>query len=85
MSEESITSADTGKPVLNPDGTQIGIVAAVNGETVRVHLNPGLVEDLQVTLGGDEADDEYTINAAAFRRNPRADVAVFKVRPSALA
>jgi hypothetical protein len=76
---------DTGTPIIDLKGAQIGIVADVSGDTVHVDPDPGLVEDLQATLGWDDADDEYTIDASALERTSRGDVAVFRVRPDKLA
>lgn len=84
MTEDSVTADDTGKPIVDSKGNQVGIIAGVSGETVSVEPDPDITEDVRATLSWGDADDDYQIAAKALKRNPRADVAVFELLPEEL-
>lgn len=84
MNEDSVTADDTGKPIVDSEGNHVGIIADVSGDTVSVEPNPDITEDVRATLSWGDADDDYQIGAEALKRNPRADVPVFKLLPEEL-
>ena len=57
-----ITQDEEGKPVVDADGNDIGVIAAVQGGTAHVNIDPGLAETVKAQLGWDEASgDTYPI------------------------
>lgn len=84
MTEDSVTTDDTGKPIVDADGDQIGIIADVSGDNISVEPDPDVTEDVRATLGWGDATDEYQLPADASERNPQADVAVFEIAPDEL-
>lgn len=78
-SQSKPTDDDTGKPVVTSNDTQIGVIAAVRGDSVSIDPDPNLAEDISAVLGDDTTDDTYSLNADALERDPYADVAVFRV------
>lgn len=83
-SQSPPTEEDTGKPVVTPDDTQIGIISAVDGGRVRVDPDPSLAEAVRAVLGWGDDDETYSLDASALERDPSADVAVFRVDPDEL-
>ena len=76
------TSEDTGKPVVDTADNRLGIITAVEGDTVEVDPDPDidLTENLRALLGGDTTDaDTYTVRREALDRDRYADVAVFRI------
>lgn len=76
------TSEDTGKPVVDTAGNRIGIITAVEEDTVEIDPEPeiDLTENLRALLGGDTTEaDTYTIRRDALDCDRYADVAVFRI------
>lgn len=79
----TITENDTGKPVVASDDAQIGVISEIEGGTVYVDPEPNLADDVRAILGG-EADESFPLNTDALKRDPYADIAVFRVDLDAL-
>lgn len=57
-----ITQDEEGKPVVDANGNDIGIIASVQEETAHVNIDPGLAEKVKSQLGWEEASgDTYPI------------------------
>lgn len=54
-SEGGVSAADEGRPVVDEAGQQVGVVAAVDAETVAVDPDPDLGDDVRTTLGWGES------------------------------
>lgn len=54
----TITDDETGKPVVDSDGNQIGVVSAVEHGTAIVDPDPGITDKLLGKLGWDSSDEE---------------------------
>lgn len=54
----TITDDETGKPVVDSDGNQIGVVSAVEHGTAIVDPDPGITDKLLGKLGWDNSDEE---------------------------
>lgn len=52
------TDDDEGKPVVDPDGDQIGIVSSVDDDGAFVDPDPGVSDTVMSKLGWGEADQE---------------------------
>lgn len=63
MSDTSITGSDQGKRVVNAEGTTIGVVAGVRGDTAFVDPDPGITGTIKSKLGWDTVDeDDYPLH-----------------------
>lgn len=54
----TITDDETGKPVVDSDGNQIGVVTSVEHGTAYVDPDPGVTEKLLSKLGWSDSDEE---------------------------
>ncbi|MFC6719210.1 hypothetical protein ACFQGT_02845 [Natrialbaceae archaeon GCM10025810] len=64
----TFTEDDVGKTVENADGTDVGTVTEVEGDTARVEAEPGLVDSIKATLGWEaDADEQFTLSADSVR------------------
>ena len=76
------TSEDTSKPVVDTADNRLGIITAVEGDTVEIDPDSeiDLTENLRALLGGDTTEaDTYTVQREALDRDRYADVAVFRI------
>jgi hypothetical protein len=58
MQTVQFTDDDVGKSVVNADGTEIGIIAAVEHGTAYVDADPGLTTKIKSSLGWEDIDDD---------------------------
>ncbi|RQH03538.1 PRC-barrel domain containing protein [Natrarchaeobius oligotrophus] len=58
MTRETFTEADEGKRVLNADGTEVGILVAVEERRAYVDPDPGLVDTVRAKLGWGTVTEE---------------------------
>lgn len=57
------TDEDEGKPVVNSDGTKIGMISDVRGSRAYVDPDPGLTDQIKSKLGwGDVDEDDYVLD-----------------------
>lgn len=54
----TLTEDEEGKPVVDSNGDQIGVVATVDHGTAYVDPDPGLTDKLLAKLGWNDADEE---------------------------
>ena len=70
MSSPSVSEDDEGKPVVTSDGSRVGLIADVRGETAYVNPDPRMLESVRSRLGweqaeGDDAErDTYPLTAS---------------------
>ncbi|WP_247002619.1 PRC-barrel domain containing protein [Halosolutus gelatinilyticus] len=57
MTRERITRADEGKRVLNTDGTEVGLLVAVEEGRGYVDPDPGLADTIKAKLGWGSASE----------------------------
>lgn len=63
------TDDDIGKRVVNADGDEVGMVAAVEHGTAHVEPDPGITDSIKATLGwSDSGEDTYPLQEEAVRR-----------------
>ena len=74
----TITDDDTRKPVVASDDTLIGVISRIEGGTVYVDPEPNLADNVRAILGG-QTDETFPLDADALKRDPYADIAVFRV------
>lgn len=73
------TSDDTGKPVIDDSGSQIGIIADVEEATVSIDPDPDLTDEIRTLFGGSDAGDTYSVARRKLHRDPSNDLAVFRI------
>jgi hypothetical protein len=62
VSPPRITADLKGKPVVESDGTRIGIVSGVRDGTAYVEPNPGITDSVRSKLGWERVDtDDYPL------------------------
>lgn len=54
----AFTDDDVGKTVLNSDGTEVGTVMEVHGDTAHVDMDAGITDQIKAKLGWGEADED---------------------------
>lgn len=54
----TFTDDDVGKTVENPNGTEIGVVASLEGETALVEPEPNAMDSIKAALGWEHDPDE---------------------------
>lgn len=79
QSPSTPTEDDTGKPVVTSDDTQIGVISEIEGGTVYVDPDSDIADDVRAILGGEETDETFPLDVDALKRDPYADIAVFRV------
>ncbi|PCR90813.1 hypothetical protein [Natrinema ejinorense] len=63
------TDDDVGKRVVNADGDEVGMVAAVEHGTAHVEPDPGITDSIKATLGwSDSGADTYPLQEEAVSR-----------------
>lgn len=72
MAPPTLTEDDTGKPVINAAGDQIGIVTQVEDGTAHVDPNPDTIVKMKSKLGWGDATDGVTYEL------PRSEVATVR-------
>lgn len=78
------TPKDTGKPVVDTEGNRLGIITAVEGDTVEVDPDSDvdITENLRALFSGSPNEtDTYSLSRDALHRDRYADLAVFRVDP----
>lgn len=59
----AFTDDDEGKQVVNSDGSDVGRVMEVRGETAHVEVDPGVTDQVKSKLGWGGADqDSYPLD-----------------------
>lgn len=59
----NFTENDEGKPVVDADGDEVGIVAEVRGNRAFVEPDPGITDKIMAKLGwGDADEDTYELD-----------------------
>lgn len=72
---EQVSTADVGLPVLDSEGNQIGVVAAVAGDDVEIDPDPDLSDDARGSLGWEKLEDvEWTLPRSDLERVAAEDV-----------
>jgi len=62
------TERDVGKPIVDSDGTQVGVVADVTGNELGVDPDPDMLDRIKARFGWkDRDDDTYRLNADRVR------------------
>lgn len=62
----TFTDDDKGKTVVDAGETTLGLVTGVEGDTIYVDPDPGLMDSLMSDLGwGQGTDEEYTVHEDA--------------------
>lgn len=70
-----VSAADVGLPVLDSEGNQIGVVAAVEGDDVDVDPDPDVSDDARGSLGWEKLEDvEWTLQRSDLERVAAEDV-----------
>jgi hypothetical protein len=59
MSTRTATDDDEGKPVVNAEGEQIGVVAAVRQGTAYVDPDPTITDQITSKLGWADVDEDH--------------------------
>ncbi|WP_290813069.1 hypothetical protein [Halovivax sp.] len=60
--EPTLTDDDVGKTVVDAAGTELGIVAQVDGDTASVDPNPSVLEHTLAKIGWErEGDEDYAV------------------------
>ncbi len=60
--ERELTARDEGKPVVDSNGEQLGVVSAVEDERAYIDPDPGLADNIRAQLGwGNPDDDAYPL------------------------
>ena len=63
---DRLTAADLGLPVLDTEGNQIGVLAAVGDDDVEVDPDPDVTDDARASLGWDASENvQWTVPVAA--------------------
>lgn len=69
MTEETLTSEDEGKRVLNTDGTEIGRLVDVTDGRGYVEPDPTLTETIKAKLGwGTRSDEAHPLDEGSIER-----------------
>ena len=72
---DPVTADDTDLPVLDSEGNQIGVVAAVSGEDVVVDPGPDVSDDARASLGWSSSENvEWTLQRSDLERVAAEDV-----------
>jgi hypothetical protein len=58
MSSAQITEDEVGKPVVDENGEQVGVVSAVEHGAARVDPDPGITDKIKAKLGWEDADED---------------------------
>lgn len=60
-----VTAEHVGLPILDSEGNQIGVLAAVDGDDVEVDPDPDVSDDARASLGWTQGEDvEWTLPAS---------------------
>ncbi|WP_424020023.1 PRC-barrel domain containing protein (plasmid) [Halorientalis pallida] len=77
----TLSESDEGKTVVDADGTEIGMVTAVSGDSFEVQPDPSLVDRVKATLDwGEQSEDVYRIDANRIDRITGTEI---ELRPAA--
>ncbi|SFB80152.1 hypothetical protein SAMN05444422_10286 [Halobiforma haloterrestris] len=69
MNRDTITKADEGKRVLNPDGTEVGRIVEVRNGHGYVDPNPGITGTIKAKLGwGDVTERAHPLDEGSIER-----------------
>ena len=58
MQTTQFTDSDVGKTVVNGNGTEVGIISAVEHGTAYIDPDPGITTKITTALGWENIDDE---------------------------
>lgn len=62
----TFTDDDVGKRVENANGEEVGVIAAIDGNTAHVDPDPGITDSIKAALGWESgSEDTLTLDAAA--------------------
>ena len=53
----AVTPDDAGLPVVDEEGNQIGVAAAVDGDEVEIDLDPDVSDDARASLGWERSEN----------------------------
>lgn len=82
---DSVTPDDTGKPVVDEDGNDVGTIVGVDEDMVAIDLDTELADDVKWLFDLGSPEEDVTVPAAALERDSYADLAVFRLDADALA